>query len=458
MNHSQQSHSQETQHEHQHDDPSSAIRQQIRELFARTDLTAAEKSIRIQQLMSKKENVPLPIQRKVNWAEYRQPLNDELEMIWHSHDRPGCVHYQRHCKIYAACCDGWFGCRRCHDEAAQKSVAAREKCSLDGTLDRTLLRFMLCMHCREPQPIGQFCSNCPQEVTDEAKEEVDEPHSSASGLVTGNRRMARYFCKVCNLFDDNPKHEIYHCDACGICRVGRGLGIDYFHCDKCKACLAIEMQKGHRCIERTLDSDCPICGEYLFTSTQKVTFMKPCNHSIHERCYKAHTATSYQCPICCKSLGDMSAYFRELDALVESQRMPAEHANWRSFISCVDCERRCWRPFHYLYHRCDYCKSYNTAVLETRKDGEGEVLVTEELPEDTLTDVLGETESSSSLLGDSSDDESQSSSSDDDIEDSDTGAVHQRSVREQRRVERIVNQIDTAELGDSDDSETWFTE
>ncbi len=50
--------------------------------------------------------------------------------------------------------------------------------------------------------------------------------------------FAKYFCSVCNLYDDNgEKKGIYHCDKCGICRVGPAK--KYFHCDSCNACLHI---------------------------------------------------------------------------------------------------------------------------------------------------------------------------------------------------------------------------
>ena len=34
----------------------------------------------------------------------------------------------------------------------------------------------------------------------------------------------------CKLWDDDPEKKIYHCDDCGICRIGAGLGKDFFHC------------------------------------------------------------------------------------------------------------------------------------------------------------------------------------------------------------------------------------
>ena len=49
---------------------------------------------------------------------------------------------------------------------------------------------------------------------------------------------------------------------CGICRVG---GADqYFHCDKCGCCYSVELRDNHKCVERSMHSNCPVCFEYLF--------------------------------------------------------------------------------------------------------------------------------------------------------------------------------------------------
>lgn len=100
--------------------------------------------------------------------------------------------------------------------------------------------------------------------------------------------LARYYCDKCKLWDNDPRKSIYHCDDCGICRQGKGLGEDFFHCKKCNICLNISM-KSHKCIERNLESDCPICGEYMFTSTSTVIFMvsyKVFQDGIVEETYK----------------------------------------------------------------------------------------------------------------------------------------------------------------------------
>jgi hypothetical protein len=43
--------------------------------------------------------------------------------------------------------------------------------------------------------------------------------------VACGKPMAHYFCKVCNLWDDDQTKKIYHCQDCGLCRIGEGLGM-----------------------------------------------------------------------------------------------------------------------------------------------------------------------------------------------------------------------------------------
>ena len=104
------------------------------------------------------------------------------------------------------------------------------------------------MVCQKVQPVGQECIDC-------------------------HAIMARYYCPDCKLWDNDPNKSIFHCHDCGICRVGKGLGKDFFHCKKCNICLAMSMKGNHKCIERNLESDCPICGEFMFTSKNTVIFM-----------------------------------------------------------------------------------------------------------------------------------------------------------------------------------------
>ena len=90
--------------------------------------------------------------------------------------------------------------------------------------------------------------------------------------------MARYHCTICHLFEDSRSRRIYHCADCRICRVGEGLGKDFFHCPRCDICMAMSLKDKHTCVEQTLRANCPVCLQYMFTSTKVVVFMVRLEH------------------------------------------------------------------------------------------------------------------------------------------------------------------------------------
>ncbi|PSR89630.1 Zinc finger protein BRUTUS-like [Actinidia chinensis var. chinensis] len=237
----------------------------------------------------------------------------------------GCKHYKRNCKLVAACCNQLYACRLCHDDVA------------DHSMDRKATTKMMCMKCLMIQPLGATCST----------------------LSCNNLSMAKYYCRICKLFDDD--RDIYHCPFCNLCRVGKGLGIDYFHCMNCNACMSRSLSV-HICIEKCFENNCPICHEYIFTSCSPVKAL-PCGHLMHSACFQDYTCTHYTCPICSKSLGDMQVYFGMLDALLAEEKIPDEYSGKTQVILCNDCEKRGTASFHWLYHKCSHCGSYNTRPL-----------------------------------------------------------------------------------------------
>ncbi|GLJ10012.1 hypothetical protein SUGI_0120100 [Cryptomeria japonica] len=237
----------------------------------------------------------------------------------------GCEHYKRNCKLRAACCDQLFTCRFCHDKVS------------DHSMDRRATTEMMCMKCLQIQPVASSC------IT-----------PTCEGFS-----MAKYFCNICKFFDD--EREIYHCPFCNLCRVGKGLGIDFFHCMTCNACMSKTLAV-HRCREKGLESNCPICHDFLFTSSAPVKAL-PCGHFMHSACFQAYTCSHYTCPICSKSLGDMAVYFGMLDALLSAEELPEEYRGRTQDILCNDCEKKGVAPFHWLYHKCSSCGSYNTRVI-----------------------------------------------------------------------------------------------
>ncbi|KAL1990690.1 hypothetical protein VTN49DRAFT_6529 [Thermomyces lanuginosus] len=259
----------------------------------------------------------------------------------------GCQHYRRNVKLQCYTCKKWYTCRFCHDEAE------------DHTLERRKTENMLCMVCGLPQPAAQWCKEC-------------------------GTRAASYYCGVCKLWDNDSSKSIYHCYDCGICRVGQGLGKDFVHCKTCGVCIPISIQKTHRCIENSTQCDCPICGDYMFTSPDTVVFMR-CGHSIHQKCYLEYSKSSYRCPICSKTIMNMEAQFRNLDRTIESQPMPAEFRDTKALIHCNDCGAKGAVKYHWLGLKCDLCESYNTVqirLLGSDEDGmEGETSSRARLPQ-----------------------------------------------------------------------------
>lgn len=53
-------------------------------------------------------------------------------------------------------------------------------------------------------------------------------------------------------------------------RRGRGLGIDFFHCMSCNACMSLSLFKVHNCREKAMESNCPVCSEFLFDSADSI--------------------------------------------------------------------------------------------------------------------------------------------------------------------------------------------
>ncbi|XP_021645303.2 zinc finger protein BRUTUS isoform X2 [Hevea brasiliensis] len=239
----------------------------------------------------------------------------------------GCDHYKRNCKLRAACCGNLFACRFCHDKVS------------DHSMDRKATLEMMCMLCLKIQAVGPICTT-----------------PECSGFS-----MAKYYCNICKFFDD--ERTIYHCPFCNLCRVGRGLGIDYFHCMTCNCCLGIKLVN-HKCLEKGLETNCPICCDFLFTSSATVRAL-PCGHYMHSACFQAYTCSHYTCPICSKSLGDMGVYFGMLDALLAAEELPEEYRDRYQDILCNDCDQKGTARFHWLYHKCRLCGSYNTRVIKS---------------------------------------------------------------------------------------------
>ncbi len=82
-------------------------------------------------------------------------------------------------------------------------------------LDRKKVTELVCALCDTQQPVSQQCQNC---------------------SVT----FGEYTCMECVFFDDDTKKKQFHCDDCGICRVGGRE--KFFHCKTCGCCYDKKLQ------------------------------------------------------------------------------------------------------------------------------------------------------------------------------------------------------------------------
>jgi len=290
------------------------------------------------------------------------PLFTKEELATTYHDKSsgqlGCAHYARSCKLRHPLTGVLHTCRLCasHEEdlaeiermeEVRKRGRSGSESSSGGSpnmivpkippFDRYSVKEVLCMKCQSLQPASDKCCNCYES-------------------------FARYNCRICNLYDDKDGQEIYHCPFCNVCRKGKGLGHDFRHCMQCNACVSIvphEKSCEHVCISQTLGGCCSICQEGLFNATMPLKKLN-CGHVMHLHCYSDYRKKSYKCPICKKSMEDMSDYFKMIEKSIQKTPMPRQLQNLFCKVQCHDCNEITTTEFHQIGLKCTACEGYNT--------------------------------------------------------------------------------------------------
>ena len=173
--------------------------------------------------------------------------------------------------------------------------------------------------------------------------------------------LSEYHCNLCNIWMDLSKQP-FHCDKCGICRVG---GSDNFkHCDTCGMCISNALYENHNCLKDKYRNNCPICHEDMHTSRLAAQDL-PCGHVMHVHCLRSLAGFDYRCPICKKSVmtyEDMHETWERRAIDIAQQPMPNDLKK-KVTILCNDCEIRSEdQDWHFLGMRCPGCKSFNTVV------------------------------------------------------------------------------------------------
>ncbi|KAG5562656.1 hypothetical protein RHGRI_005398 [Rhododendron griersonianum] len=132
-----------------------------------------------------------------------------------------------------------------------------------------------------------------------------------------------------------------------------------------RCCYSVLLKNCHPCVEGAMHHDCPVCFEktavqYLFESRNDVIVM-PCGHTIHKSCLKEmQEHYQYACPLCSKSVCDMSKVWEKFDVEIAATPMPELYQNKMVWILCNDCGSTSEVQFHIVGQKCPNCKSYNT--------------------------------------------------------------------------------------------------
>jgi RING finger/CHY zinc finger protein 1 len=245
----------------------------------------------------------------------------------------GCTHYKRKAQLLAPCCNQFFPCRFCHDEAQTDPKKAH-------TLDRHSVVTIKCMLCNTEQEKAQICISCKE-------------------------MLGAYWCSICVLLDDEDKGQ-FHCGSCGICRIGGSA--NYSHCDRCGICMKTAVLGAHTCVANASRVNCSICLEDLHTSRVPISFL-PCGHSLHQPCMQSFlTSGANACPLCKRcamSLEQQQIMNLMLDSEIDAAPMPEEYRDKRVRIRCYECRAESDAPFHIFGLKCQgpECGSYNTVKI-----------------------------------------------------------------------------------------------
>lgn len=339
-------------------------RQKIKEIRDNPNLTSVEKSKQIQLLMSG------------NYSFENKEVSNFSKTCKHRSETKKCY------KLYFSCCNLYDPCTNCHfDRPIHIERVAKLKVKPLNTL-------ITCMKCETEQVPSNNCVN------------------SECGIT-----FAKNYCSICPFWTDG---KLYHCDKCNVCLPFNKEEIK--HCDECNLCIIVN-GKRHDCKKRYREMKCICCSESVVLTPKTFTILN-CSHPIHTDCLNdMKIKKNYRCPICKKSMWNMSAEWELLRTNIKFTPLPIDiipimthdivkspygrfkvleyissgnNAFWRGefvdwklangkfatgtinekqlekqndrHIICNDCGVKSYTMFHFYGLECKSCGSFNTQV------------------------------------------------------------------------------------------------
>lgn len=243
-----------------------------------------------------------------------------------------CLNSNNNYKLFASCCNKYICCHNCHNKESNHKINRFND-----------IEHLYCNKCNTiSKNINNECENC-------------------------KLKFAKYFCSECVIYNDSKKN-MYHCEKCKMCKYGKKENT--IHCDNCNMCFKAKSIEKHKCnIIKGLDK-CQICLDNIFIEREKTILLR-CSHLIHRSCLdqlKLFNADKIvKCTICSMSIYDSKKYEEKYDDKVKELPVNTIRQNWKTEYLCFDCHDKDTTKYHYYFHKCLKCNSYNTNSLNTIK-------------------------------------------------------------------------------------------
>ncbi|KAJ4837969.1 hypothetical protein Tsubulata_031782 [Turnera subulata] len=233
----------------------------------------------------------------------------------------GCSHYRRRCRIRAPCCNEIFDCRHCHNEAKNNINVERK---LRHDMPRHQVRQVICSLCGTEQDIIFLLRSWKLLIW------------CTLAIIWINTQY--YLFTAMNRFNNFVSAVVYAWGNTSV-RLASCLMMIYLRSNIIVMVVGSAELEGveisftvtsvGQCIMTVLFALSSLTDylQYLFESRSDVTVM-PCGHTIHENCLKEmREHYQYACPLCSKSVCDMSKVWEKYDTEIAATPMPEPYQN-----------------------------------------------------------------------------------------------------------------------------------
>ena len=241
-----------------------------------------------------------------------------------------CLNNSNNYKLYASCCDKYICCHLCHNKNSDHKIKRLKE-----------VKHILCSNCNTiNENMSNECSNC-------------------------KKQFSKFFCNKCKIHSDS---NMFHCEKCNICYYEKEE--DLIHCDNCNMCFMKKSFHKHKCSIVTGLDKCQICFDKIFLEEDKTCILK-CSHLIHKSCLNKlknfNKDKILRCTICNVSVHNSKKYEKKYDEKINELPVNLSRQDWKTEYLCFDCHDKDITKYHYYYHKCLKCNSYNTNSLNTIK-------------------------------------------------------------------------------------------